>query len=57
MGRPDPAALEKTSSKKCSHSNTEMYHILNGLRKNLQSDDSKLQEIHLIKLRPIFGPQ
>lgn len=57
MGRPDPAAQEKASSKKPSHSTTEMYHMMNGLKKNLKSEDCKIREVHLIKLRPVFGPQ
>ena len=35
LGRPDPSLQEKTSSKKPSHSNTDMYNFMNGLRKNL----------------------
>ena len=42
MGRPDPSSLEKASSKKPSHSTTDMYHMMNGLRKNLESDQGKL---------------
>ena len=49
-GRPDPSAAETTSSRKPSHSSSDMYHILNGLAKNITS--GKVQSIQLIKVRP-----
>ena len=36
-GRPDPSAGETAASRKPSHSASDMYHILNGLAKNIAS--------------------
>ena len=44
-GRPDPAAGEKASSKKPSHSSTDMYHMMNGLRKNLSKEETKAKSL------------
>jgi len=57
MGRPDPSIKEKATSKKPSHSSTDMYHILNGLKKNLINNDNNLKSLQLIKVRPLFCPQ
>ena len=38
MRRPDPTALEKASTKKPSHSTTDMYHFMTGLRKNMSKE-------------------
>ena len=45
MRKPDPAAKEKSSSKKPSHSSTDMQHILTGLKRNLSSEDSELKSL------------
>ena len=50
-GRPDPSVAETASSRKPSHSASDMYHILNGLAKNITSG-KKLHLIQLIKVRP-----
>ena len=49
-GRPDPSAAETAASRKPSHSSSDMYHILNGLAKNIVS--GKIASVQLIKLRP-----
>ena len=40
MGRNDPSAAEKAASRKPSHSNIDMYHICNGLKRNLMAPES-----------------
>ena len=45
LRKPDPAAQEKSSSKKPSHSSTDMQYFLNGLKKNLSSDNSQLKSL------------
>ena len=57
MKRPDPSVLEKATTKKPSHSTTDMYHFMTGLRKNLSKETSKLKSLHLIKVRPTMGPR
>ena len=49
-GRPDPSAAETASSRKPSHSASDMYHILHGIAKNLTK--GKLSSVQLIKVRP-----
>lgn len=57
LGRPDPSEGEKATSKKPSHSSTDMYHILTGLKKNLCNNENSLKSLQLIKVRPLFCAQ
>lgn len=55
MKRPDPTTQEKASTKKPSHSTTDMYHFMTGLRKNMSKEKSELKTLQLIKVRPTMG--
>ena len=57
MKRPDPSALEKATSKKPSHSTTDMYHFMTGIKRNMSKDSTRIKTLQLIKLRPTFGPK
>mmetsp|Transcript_17377 Transcript_17377/g.21933 ORF Transcript_17377/g.21933 Transcript_17377/m.21933 type:complete len:195 (-) Transcript_17377:1796-2380(-) len=45
LGRADPALAEKASSRKPSHSNIDMYHFFNGLKRNLMSEDGQMNSL------------
>lgn len=45
LGRTDPSLAEKAASRKPSHSNIDMYHICNGLKRNLMAPDSELKTL------------
>ena len=55
LKRPDPSIKEKGTTKKPSHSTTDMHHFMIGLRKNLSAEGSVLKCLRLIKVRPTMG--
>ena len=55
LKRPDPSLKEKGTTKKPSHSTTDMHHFMLGLRKNLSVEGSVLKCLRLIKIRPTMG--
>lgn len=54
-GRPDPSAQEKATTKKPSHSTTDMYHFMTGLRRNMSKQTTQIKTLQLIKVRPTMG--